>query len=178
MIAWNRVTELIDAMETMLRFLPDAVRVLLGELPPPGADVLNRMLEEATGGAEDLGTRVSGGENVSHAQRVTERVDHFERIIQDAGGWEHLVSEVRSYREICPREWAVFVDHLRYIRPGGTFRLGDGRLGRIARRHGVCEATITKIRHLVVEEIALAAIAAPPSGGLVLVSPKIPLNAN
>lgn len=170
MTAWGRVTALVEAVETVLRFLPDGVRVLVGDTPPPDVDAIARMLMSANScGGEDLGVRVDGGEGVPYAQRLAERVDRFERIIQDAGGWEHLVSEVRSYREICPREWAVFVDHLRYVRPGGTFRLGDGRLARIARRHGVCEATVIKIRRSVVEDIALAVIASPPSGDMVLI---------
>jgi hypothetical protein len=151
---WNLMDDLVDLLELYLRYHPAPLRVLTDPAYEPTAEEIDPMLS-ALHPRGDPGVRIDGGESVPEAERRCVRFDEIERTILSAGGWPHIAKTVSDYRDNCPREWKLLGAHVRWIRPGGVFRNGDGgRLSGIAERLGLNQETVIRRRREIVQEMA------------------------
>jgi hypothetical protein len=160
------VERLVELIETLLRRHPMALRVLLGEVPPPSADEICGML--APGGA-DLGSRIQGGMPLPEAQRRVETAEGWSRILERIGGWRGLVAATRAFREFAPDTWKIFLLHVQWGAASGFSHLGSERIvERIAEACSVSTETVWRRRRSVPYLIARAAALVDAEGHLVL----------
>lgn len=168
MTYWNLLEELTDLIEMYLRHHPAALRVLEDPSYRPSAEELVPLLG-ALHPQGDLGVRVDGGTSIPEAERRVMRTERTEAVILAAGGWPHIAAAVRDYRQVCPRQWAVLADHLRFVRLDST-RAGDGgQLQAVALRHGLSPDTVGEWRRRIPQEIARAVLVSAPDGAFHLI---------
>ena len=157
---WRHIQGLLaELIDLLAAGHPAGIRVLLGEATPPSSVDLAELLDD---GAPGLGTRVDGGTSTPYAEICLMKAEPYLQAVESAGGWDHLSARCREYAEACPREWGIFLEHVKWVKPGGTSHIGGSRVDRIADRFGVSGITVRRKRAEVPEEIARLVVVYPP----------------
>lgn len=159
--AWKNAQNLLAELIDRLAEHPAGIRMLLGEARAPSAIDVAELFEPP---APDLDVRVDGGARTPYAEVLMLRAEPYLQAVESAGGWGHLAARCREYAETCPREWGIFMEHVKWIRPGGASHIGGSRVERIADRFGVSGITVQRMRQVVPCEIARLAVIHPPEG--------------
>jgi hypothetical protein len=155
----QKISALVAVVELLLEYHPKALRILLGECVPTLmelAEIVRSASEAPDGGY--------GAAGLPHSKQLTDLVrgEGMQRVIDDVGGWSQLAEAVQFYRKAFPTTWAIFVDHVLSIVPGGVSRIEEqSQLARIAQKYGVRPATVCEKRKIVPEAIARYAEMAP-----------------
>jgi hypothetical protein len=150
------LTRLAAVIELILTYHPKALRVIAGEHEPTLMELSEVVLNA---GDHDAAGIISAAlsESIPASGQLASivRGEALQRIIDDAGGWDHIVEAVSFYRNSFPTTWAIFVDHLLTVAPGGSSRLEDeAQLARMAEKYGVRRATLCEKRRIVPEAVA------------------------
>lgn len=159
---WRHIQGLLaELIDLLAGRHPAGIRILMGQASPPDSQGIAELLDD---GAEDPGVRIDGGRATPYAEICLMKAEPYLQAVETAGGWEHLTARCREYAEACPREWGIFLEHVKWIRPGGASHIGGSRVERIGDRFGVSGITVQRKRSEVPEEIARLVVVHPPEG--------------
>lgn len=163
---WKTLNELTDLIELLIDCHPQSFRVLLGEVPPPDAEMIHAMMD-ARRDHDDVGVSSASHSQTVEAERIVWDEEKFDEVIREAGGWPHINIICREHRKSAPKTWAIVIDHAKYVFASAS-RIDEARLARVARKHGVTKNTVLNYRREFPFELARAVLLSPVDGVLTL----------
>jgi hypothetical protein len=151
------MTRLTAVIELVLAYHPKALRILAGDYVPTLMELSEVVRDAGEAGGEGFLSAAGLSEAASDSGQLKGLVcgEALQQVIDNAGGWGHIVEAARFYGSVFPTTWAIFVDHLLTVAPGGASRLEDeAQLARMAEKYGVRRATVCEKRRIVPEAVA------------------------
>nr|WP_321499424.1 hypothetical protein [uncultured Dethiosulfovibrio sp.] len=147
----NRRDALIGIIELLIRFHPEGIPILLGDVARPLGLGWLPLLEGARGD-DDLGVKICKDPSISQLLDQVGQVDEIDRVLEGIG-WKNVVEATRAVRSFSPLDWDMFVLHLSFVTDYS--RLGDkSPLQAIADKCGVSPKTVSRRRQEIPEQIA------------------------
>jgi hypothetical protein len=158
-----KLCEQLAAIIQMLISCPNGLSMLLGRVSPPDSEQINEMILSFSPAGNDLGVRVDGGQNIPQAERLIYTAEAFCAVISACGGWGHIVEAARGYMKVFPNEWAIIMDHTRWVKTKIT-RMDGSSLKKVADLHGCSVDAVRNAINSFPRELAEAILATPQDG--------------
>jgi len=155
------VTQTHAALEILCRGHAAALKVLVGEAPPPTVEQIAEIIGcfRKHKWLEILGTRVSISSMEMPAEQTYVMAEAYNVVIDQAGGWEHIQKVTKQYIKHNATYWYIFRDYLIWMDKIPCSRKGYVWQGDVlSKKYNYSLDHLRRIRKQVLRDLAKAVI--------------------
>lgn len=133
----------------------DGLAILLGTVSPPiAADIY----ELKKGSTPDLEVKIKIDRRAitPYAEAAVIYTEKETKILRQLGGWDRINRSIREYRKTYPFGWALFEEHVLFVRRGGMIHDGNGGMSAMmaAKHGGITTRTLRNRRNAILNTVA------------------------